>query len=231
MYSLRPDAVTSSPMIDLHTHTTPNGYKITIALEELGLEYTAHPVDVRAGEQFAPEIVAMNPNAKIPILVDREAGVTVYESSAILLYLAEKTGRLFPSRDDAAAYWDGVQKLVFAAASIGPMFGQRMHFSYLAPETVPYGIRRYETEAERLQQILETMLEGRDYLLGAEYSIVDIAVFGWTMTAFMVGYLPGETTPNLNAWHERIAAREAVKRGLTVPAARDASGMPPRKTA
>ena len=218
-------------MFDLYTHATPNGYKVTIALEELGLEYAAHAVDLRRGEQFAPEILAMNPNAKIPILVDRDAGITVYESNAILLYLAERTGRLFPARRESAAWWDGVQKLFFGAASIGPMFGQRMHFSYLAPETVPYGIRRYEAEGERLERVLETMLGDRDYLLGPEYSIVDIAAFGWVMTAFMAGYLPSEATPRLNAWHGRVAGREAVRKGLTVPVARDGSEMPPRKTA
>ena len=216
-------------MIDLYTHTTPNGYKITIALEELGLPYEAHTVNIREGAQFDSAIVAMNPNAKIPIVRDRETGVTVYESSAILLYLADKAGRLFPSKDETEAYWDGIQKLTFAAASIGPMFGQRMHFSYLAPETVPYGIERYETEGERLHGVLDAMLDGQDWLLDWGYSVVDIAVFGWVMLAEKIGYVDGAKHPNLAAWTRRMNAREAVRKGLTVPDSVDPSRLPPHK--
>lgn len=218
-------------MLDLYTHSTPNGYKISIALEELGLDYTAHKVDISAGEQFAPEMLSRNPNARIPILVDNSTGITVYESSAILLYLAEKSGRLFPSRDEQTAYWDAHQRLIFASASVGPMFGQRMHFSYLAPETVPYSITRYENECARLQNVLNTMLEGHTYFTGNDFSIVDIAMFGWVHVAQMVGYLPDDGTPALNAWYSRVLERPGVQRGLAVPETKDTTHMPPRKSA
>ena len=217
-------------MLDLYTHATPNGYKISIALEELGLPYAVHTVNMREGEQFTPEILAMNPNAKIPILKDGETGMTVYESNAILLYLADKTGQLFPSRESGAAYWEGVELLFFQAASVGPMFGQRFHFAFLAPETVPYGIRRYDAEGARLHGVMNALLAGRDYFLGDTYSIVDITHFGWVHAAAMSGE-DLDSHPNLKAWLDRVAARPAVKKGLTVPMARDASQMPPRKQA
>ncbi|SLN71736.1 Disulfide-bond oxidoreductase YfcG [Roseivivax jejudonensis] len=217
-------------MFDLYTHATPNGYKVSIALEELGYVYSVHPIYLSKGQQFEAAVREKNPNAKIPILVDRERDVTIYESQAILLYLAQRSGQLFPDQSEPASYWDGMQKLFFASASIGPMFGQRMHFSFLAPETVPYGIRRYEAEGDRLMEVCDSMLSGREYFLGEQYSIVDIAVYGWIKIAVAAGYTLAET-PNLLAWFDRVDARRAVRKGLEVPARMDPSRLPRRKAA
>ena len=216
-------------MFDLYTDATPNGYKISIALEELGLSYTVHAVDIRAGDQFTQEVVDKNPNAKIPILVDRKTGITVYESNAILMFLAAKTGRLFP-RPEGGAYWYAVQLLFFQAASVGPTFGQREHFAFLAPETVPYGIRHFDIAANRLHGVIDALLAGRDYFLGNDYSIVDISHFGWIDTAKSQGE-DIDTHANLKAWHERVQDRPAVQRGLAVPRPRDPSRIPRRRHA
>lgn len=216
-------------MIDFHTHATPNGFKVAIALEEMNLPYEVHLVDMRAGDQFKPEFVAMNPNAKLPVIVDHDTATTVYESNAILEYLAAKTGKLMPAPTDPE-YWEARQLLYFQAASVGPMFGQRMHFSYLAPEDVAYGIKRYEAEGTRLQAVMDQMLEGRDYFLANGYSIVDIAIFGSYQTAVLADYVD-PAHANLAAWVKRVADRPAVQKGLGVPMRRDPSQLPPRKVA
>jgi GST-like protein len=200
-------------MFTLYAHGSPNPHKVSIALEELGLPYEAEIVDIRAGAQFTPAFLALNPNAKVPVLVDHDAGQTVWESNAILLYLAEKAGRLLPV--DPAARMRATQLLFFQAASIGPMFGQRAHFSLFAPEKPAYAVNRYEAECERLTRVVDTLLEGRDWFLG-EYSIVDIAFFGWFWCAMHQGFAI-DAFPHLSAWYARMAERPAVQRGVVTP--------------
>ena len=214
-------------MFDLYTHATPNGYKPTIALEELGLPYEVHTVDSRSG--LDERLLAMNPNGKIPILYDRERDVSVYESGAILSYLAKVSGKLFPSEGDLAAHADGLQKLFFASAWLGPMFGQRMQYAFFEPETHEHGIRRYETEAHRTTGVAETMLGTSEWFLEWGYSVVDIALFCWLHTANTAGYVPEDEFPRLRAWMERTEARPAVAKGLTIPMRRSDLPMPRRK--
>lgn len=201
-------------MIELYTHNTPNGHKISIALEELGLPYEVKRVDTFVGEQFSPEFVAISPNAKIPVIVDTDTGITVYESNAILLYLADKAGRLMPT--DPKGRHEALQLLFFQAASVGPMFGQRAFFAYFSPEQVPFALDRYSREAARLEAVMDRMLQGRDHFCG-DYSVVDISIFGWVNTA-VASFFPLSGHANLEAWYQRVAARPAVRRGVTVPA-------------
>ena len=201
-------------MIELYTHNTPNGYKISICLEELQLPYKVKVVDVRKGEQFKPEFLALNPNAKVPVIIDQDNEHIVFESCAILLYLAEKTGCLLPEGEKAKS--EAIQWLFFQAASIGPMLGQRAHFSFFAPEKIAYAIERYTKETERLFGVLEERLQEREFICD-EYSIVDIAHFGWLYTAKRMGF-GFEQFPNIAAWLERILARPAVAKGIIVPA-------------
>lgn len=200
-------------MITLYAHGSPNPHKISIALEELRLSYESKIINVWEGEQFSPEFTTLNPNAKVPVIVDHETGHTLCESNAILLYLAEKTGKLFPT--DAQQRWKGVQLLFFQAASIGAMFGQRAHFSLFAPEKPTYAVERYLKEGDRLTTVLETLLTEREYFLD-EYSIVDIAHFGWLWCSTHQGFAI-DSYPNLKNWFDRIAARPAVQKGVTVP--------------
>jgi GST-like protein len=200
-------------MITLYAHGSPNPHKISIALEELGLPYETRIVNVWEGEQFSPEFMTLNPNAKVPVIVDHETGYTLYESNAILLYLAEKTGKLFPT--EKLQRWKGLQLLFFQAASIGAMFGQRAHFNLFAPEKLNYAIERYLKEGDRLTTVLETLLTEREYFLD-EYSIVDIAHFGWLWCSMHQGFAI-DAYPNLKAWFDRVAARPAVQKGVTIP--------------
>ena len=202
-------------MIDFYTASAPNGYKISIALEEFGLPYNVKQVNIREGEQFKPEFLALNPNAKIPVIVDNETGQTVFESCAILLYLADKTGKFMPT--SANSRWEVIQWLFFQAASIGPMLGQLGHFMIYAPEKIPYTIDRYTKEANRLFGILEERLQDREFICD-EYSIVDMAHFGWLYFGVKMGIINAEKYLNLIAWHDKIIARPAVVKGLTVPA-------------
>ena len=158
-------------MIDLYYWPTPNGWKITILLEELGLEYKVIPVDILKGEQYAPEFVALNPNSKIPVLVDSD--VTLFESGAIMLYLAEKTGRFFA--ETTRGKYDVLQWLMFQMGGVGPFFGQANHFTRYAGEEVPYAIERYTNEAARLLRVMDKQLDGRDWIAGGGYSIADMA--------------------------------------------------------
>ncbi len=200
-------------MITLYAHGSPNPHKISIALEELGLAYETKIINVWEGEQFSPVFTALNPNGKVPVIVDHETGHTLYESNAILLYLAEKTGKLLPT--EVQQRWKGIQLLFFQAASIGAMFGQRAHFSLFAPEKPTYAIERYLKEGDRLTAVLETLLTEREYFLD-EYSIVDIAHFGWLWCSTHQGF-EIDAYPNLKNWFDRIAARPAVQKGVTVP--------------
>lgn len=202
-------------MIDLYTTSAPNGYKISIALEEFGLPYNVKRVNIAQGEQFKPEFLALNPNAKIPVIVDNETGQIVFESCAILLYLADKTDKFIPG--SGKGRWEVIQWLFFQAASIGPMLGQLGHFMRYASEQIPYAIERYTKEGNRLFGVLEERLQDREFICD-EYSIVDMAHFGWLYFAVKMGMISAEKYPNLMNWHDKIVARPAVVKGLTVPA-------------
>ncbi len=203
-------------MIDLFTHGTPNGHKVSIALEELGLPYTVKPTNIFTGETQTPEFLALNPAGKIPTIRDTETGRVVTESCAILIYLAEKAGRLMPS--DADGRLKALELLFVQASLQGPMFGQRAYFSIFGPEHVDHGIRRYEQQGATMDEVSNRLLDGRPHFLGDDYSIVDIAFFGWQNAGRHLGFDFADK-PNLSAWFERVAARPAVQRGLTVPAA------------
>jgi len=207
-------------MIDLYTWTTPNGRKISIMLEECGLPYEVHPVNIGRGEQFAPAFVAICPNSKIPAIVDRDEGVSLFESGAILIYLAEKTGRLLPSRNPARA--KVMEWLMWQMANIGPMLGQANHFANTAAEKIPYAIDRYITESARLTKVMDDRL-GRTEYLGGEYSIADIATYPWVRAGFELlrGAKPdvvGEGA-NVSRWLAALASRPAVVKGMAVPPA------------
>lgn len=206
-------------MIDFYTFGTPNGRKVSVMLEELGLPYATHVVNIRADAQFAPEFVAINPNSKIPAIVDPDGPggkpISVFESGAILIYLAEKTqSPLLPvePRARAATFsW-----LMFQMAGVGPMCGQAHHFLHYAPEKVPYGIARYTTEAKRLYGVMDRRLAEAPFLAGA-YSIADIATFPW-VDRHDHHAVDFADFPNVARWHAEIAARPAVARGMAVPA-------------
>lgn len=202
-------------MITFYAYGAPNPHKVAIALFELGLEHRIEVVEIWKGAGQSPEFLALNPNGKVPVIVDHEAGLTVSESNAILLYLAEKTGRLLPA--DAKLRQRALELLFFQASAIGPMFGQRAWFTLFAPEKVPYAITRYRNEAARLTDVIETLLpDGQPWFLGEEYSIVDIAFMGWIWTAVQM-HFPLDGHPKLQAWFERMQAREAVRKGLVTP--------------
>ena len=201
-------------MIELYTFTTPNGRKPAIMLEELGLPYEVHKIDITKGEQFSPEYVAINPNSKIPAIVDRDADITVFESGAILIYLAEKTGsQLLPTEPKSRVRV--IEWLMFQMANVGPMFGQLGHFKNAAPEEIPYAISRYEKETLRLYGVLDKQLEQHEYLAG-DYSIADIATYPWVMGYEYLG-LTLDEHPNLQRWVDTLKGRSPVQKGMTVP--------------
>ena len=201
-------------MLDLYTWKTSNGRKVTVMAEELGVPYRLHKVDIGNGEQFTEAFTAINPNQKIPALVDSEGpGGTPYtliESGAILMYLAEKHERFLP-RETAARY-TVVQWLMFQMGGVGPMFGQAHHFRQAAREQVPYAIERYTRETRRLWGVLDRRLEAHEYLAG-DYSIADIATFPWSARHAWQGIALDEF-PNVARWYRSIAARPAVARGM-----------------
>ena len=201
-------------MIELYTFTTPNGRKPAIMLEELGLPYEVHKIDITKGEQFSPEYVAINPNSKIPAIIDRDADITVFESGAILIYLAEKTGsQLLPTEPKSRARV--IEWLMFQMASVGPMFGQLGHFKNAAPEEIPYAISRYEKETLRLYGVLDKQLEQHEYLAG-DYSIADIATYPWVMGYEYLG-LTLDDHPQLQRWVDTLKGRSPVQKGMEVP--------------
>jgi GST-like protein len=207
-------------MIDLYTWTTPNGRKISVMLEECGLKYNVHPVNIREGEQFKPAFVKLCPNSKIPAIVDSEAGVSIFESGAILIHLAEKTGRFLPASGPGRPRV--IQWLMWQMANVGPMLGQANHFANAAPEKIPYAIDRYVTESARLVKVMDDELGSSEYLAG-DYSIADIATYPWIAVAFqfLKGFKPdvvGEGK-NVARWIKAIGARPAVQKGMAVPAA------------
>lgn len=204
-------------MIDLYTWTTPNGYKVHIALEELGLEYTPHAVNIGKGDQFEPDFLAISPNNKIPAIIDGDGPggrpYSLFESGAILLYLAEKTGRLLPH--DPVKRFDAIQWLMFQMGGVGPMLGQAHHFNKYAPDKIEYAIKRYESEANRLYGVMDRRLAETEFLAGHDYSIADIATWPWLRTADTQGVDMADY-PNVRRWFEAIAAREPVRKGLQV---------------
>lgn len=201
-------------MIDLYTFTTPNGRKASIMLEEVGLPYEVHVVDIRKDDQFTSSYLAINPNSKIPAIVDRDTEITVFESGAILIYLAEKSGQLLPT--ETKARFHVLQWLMLQMGSIGPMFGQLNHFKKFAPEPIPYAIDRYQTETYRLYGVLDKQLQTQEYICG-DYSIADIATYPWVAVYDFQG-LTLDNHPHLKRWTESIAQRPAVQRGMAVPA-------------
>jgi GST-like protein len=200
-------------MIDLYTFTTPNGRKASIMLEEVELPYNVHKIDITKGDQFTPEFVAINPNSKIPAIVDQDTGITVFESGAILIYLAEKTGKLLPT--NSKERFQVLSWLMLQMGSVGPMFGQLNHFKKFAPEKIPYAIERYEKETLRLYSVLEGQLAEREFICG-DYSIADIATYPWVAIHEWQG-LTLDSHPNLKRWVETVQQRPAVERGMAVP--------------
>jgi GST-like protein len=207
-------------MIDVYSWATPNGHKVHIMLEECALPYRVHGVNIGTGEQFTPEFLAISPNNKIPALVDPDGPdgkpISLFESGAILLYLAGKTGRFMPA--DVRGKYEVLQWLMFQMGGVGPMLGQTHHFRIYAPEKLPYAIDRYTNEAKRLYGVMDTRLARSKYLGGSEYSIADIAVFPWLRSWKNQG-IDWNDYPHLKGWFDEIAARPAVKRGVEVLAA------------
>ena len=204
-------------MIDLYTWSTPNGRKVSIMLEELALPYEVHPVNIGQGEQFQPEYVAINPNSKIPAIIDPDGPdgepVTMMESGAILIYLAGKTGKLLPQpvrRRYIALEW-----LMFQMGGVGPIFGQVHHFLRAAKQAVPYAIERYGKETKRLYGVLNTRLQYHEYLAD-EYSIADIATYPW-VARYEWHKTDLNDFPHVKRWFDAISARPAVQRGMKVP--------------
>ncbi len=208
-------------MIDFYSWTTPNGRKVSIMLEECGLAYTLHPVNITMNQQFEPSFLKISPNNKIPAIVDRETGSTVFESGAILIYLAEKTGRFLAKSGDAR--WKAIEWLMWQMAGLGPMTGQLNHFAVFAKEKIPYAIERYSNEYARLIAVLEKRLVEAEYLAGDEYSIADMAAYPWiaatlpTVTKKFTGLIKSHT--HIDTWLKHISERPAVQRGMNVPPA------------
>ncbi len=203
-------------MIDLYTWTTPNGRKVSILLEELGVDYTAHAIDITKDEQFAPDFLKIAPNNRIPAILDRDTGLQMMESGAIMLYLAEKHGRFLPQGD---ARWACIEWLMWQMGGAGPMLGQAHHFLKYNAGKAPYAEDRYSAEANRLYGVLDRRLADRDYMAGdgrGEYSIADIATWPW-ISRFEWQQIDLTQYPNVCDWYLRIAERPAVQKGYQVP--------------
>ena len=200
-------------VIDLYTWTTPNGRKISIALEELGLPYEVHPVDIGKDEQFRPEFLKIAPNNRIPAIVDRDNGMSLMESGAILIYLADKTGKLLPKSGEPR--YRAIEWLMWQMGGPGPMFGQVHHFVKYNPGKSPYAEERYSKEAHRLYGVLNRRLEGREFVAD-EYSIADIAIWPW-VSRYEWQTVDLNQYPNVKRWYIAIANRPAVQRGYQVP--------------
>jgi GST-like protein len=204
-------------MIDLYTWSTPNGQKVSIMLEETGLAYEVHPVNLSKGEQHRPEYLALNPNNKIPTITDREGPggkpLTLFESGAILLYLAEKAGKLLPA--EPASRYRSIQWLMFQMGGVGPIFGQAHFFIHSAEEKVPLAIERFKKETRRLYGVMDRHLRDHEHLAD-EYTIADIATFPW-VARHPRHQVALEEFPSVKRWYEAIASRPAVQRGMAVP--------------
>ncbi len=204
-------------MIELYTTGTPNGQKVSIMLEEIAIDYTVHPIDFSKGEQKQPDFLAINPNGKIPAIVDTEGldgqSISIFESGAILIYLAEKSGKLLSTKPRQRM--ETIEWLMFQMAGVGPMFGQLGYFSRFAPVKIDYAIDRYTNEVKRLLGVLDKRLSVVDFL-ATDYSIADIATFPWVNGHEFFGFGLDEF-PHVQRWHDSISARPAVQRGLKVP--------------
>ena len=203
-------------MIDLYTWTTPNGRKVSILLEELGVDYTVHPIDIGKDAQFAPDFLKIAPNNRIPAIVDSETGQTLMESGVIMLYLAQKHGRFLP---EGAEYWRAVEWLMWQMGGLGPMLGQVHHFVKFNAGKAPYAEERYAKEAQRLYGVLDRRLAGRDFIAGTgrgEYSVADMACWPW-ISRFEWQQIDLAEFPHVRDWYLRIAERPAVQRGYQVP--------------
>lgn len=210
-------------MIDLYTGNTPNGQKISIMLEEVNMTYNVHKVDLSKGEQFAAEFVALNPNSKIPVIVDRETGITIFESGAILIYLAEKAGKLLPSGHKER--FTVLEWLMFQVSGVGPMFGQLGYFVGYADNKNPDAIERYKKETLRLAGVLDKQLGDREFICG-DYSIADIATFPWINALNRIEEydrtksltdIKLDNYPHVKRWLEKLQQRPEVQRGMAVP--------------
>jgi GST-like protein len=200
-------------MIDLYTWSTPNGRKVSIMLEEVGLPYTVHSVDISKDEQFKPEFLAISPNNRIPAIVDSDNGLAIFESAAILMYLAEKTGKLWPT--DEKGRWNTMQWLMWQMGGVGPMLGQVHHFLRGNRGKAPYAEERYLKEAVRLYGVLDRQLAKSEYMAG-DYSIADIATWPW-ISRFEWQTMDLNRFPHVLRWYKAIAARPAVQKGYQVP--------------
>jgi GST-like protein len=214
-------------MIDVYSWPTPNGHKVHIMLEETGLEYRVHGINIRAGDQFKPEFLKISPNNRIPAIIDQDGPngepISLFESGAILLYLASKTGRFLPV--DIQARWTSVQWLMWQMGGVGPMFGQANHFRRYAKEKIAYAVDRYTNEANRLTSVLDKRLAESPYVAG-EYSIADIAIFPWMRGADNRG-VKLEEYPAVKRWFDEINARPAVQRAVKVLAEVQAANAAP----
>lgn len=204
-------------MIDLYTWPTPNGHKIHIMLEECQLPYRVHAVNIGKGDQFQPDFLKISPNNKIPALVDSDGPdgkpISIFESGAMLVYLAAKTGRFMPKSDRAK--YEVLQWLMFQMGGVGPMLGQAHHFRIYAPEKIEYGIQRYTNEAKRLYGVMDKQLQSQPWIAGKHYSIADIAIFPWLRSWQNQG-IDWADYPHLKAWFDRISARKAVQKAVQV---------------
>ena len=207
----------SADMVEVYSWATPNGHKVHIMLEECGLPYRAHAVDIGAGDQFMPEFLAISPNNKIPAIVDPNgpdgAPISLFESGAILMYLAGKTGRFMPA--NTRGRYEMLEWLMFQMAGVGPMLGQAHHFRIYAPEKIEYAVNRYTNEAKRLYGVMNKRLAKVKYMAGSEYTIADIAIFPWLRSWKNQG-IDWVDYPHLKGWFDEIAARPAVQRGVEV---------------
>jgi GST-like protein len=209
-------------MIDLYTWTTPNGRKVSIALEELALPYRAHAIDITKDEQFAPDFLKISPNNKIPAIVDRDAELSLFESGAILVHLAEKAGQLLPS--DPRGRARVMEWLMWQMGGFGPMLGQAHHYLHFNPGKAAYAEERFAKEVKRLYGVLDRRLEGEEYVAG-DYSIADIAIWPWA-SRYEWQKISLDDYPNVKRWYRAIAARPAVVKGYDVPKVTNPIPMP-----
>ena len=204
-------------MIEVYSWPTPNGHKVHIMLEECGLAYRAHPINIGAGDQFKPEFLAISPNNKIPAIVDPDGPegkpISMFESGAILLYLAGKTGKFIPH--SVTQRYEMLEWLMFQMGGVGPMLGQTHHFRIYAPEKIDYAVNRYTNEARRLYGVMDKRLSKSKYIAGSEYTIADIAIFPWLRSWKNQG-IDWNDYPHLKGWFDEIAGRPAVQRGVEV---------------
>jgi len=200
-------------VIDLYSWTTPNGRKVSILLEELGIDYTVHSIDITKDEQFAPEFLAISPNNRIPAIVDHDNELCLMESGAIMLYLAEKHERFLST--DATQRWKTIEWLMWQMGGLGPMAGQAHHFLKFNPGKAPYAEERYRTEANRLYGVLEKQLNNKAYIVD-DYSVADMAVWPW-VSRFEWQEIELTDFPNVSRWYKEIATRPAVQKGYQIP--------------